>query len=58
MRDGKALQAGTSHYLGTNFAEAFEITYTSESGTAELCHTTLWGMSTRMIGAPDHGARR
>jgi prolyl-tRNA synthetase len=36
--------------MGTNFATAFGITYTSESGTAELCHTTSWGMSTRMIG--------
>ena len=51
MRDGRALQAGTSHYMGTNFAAAFGITYTSESGTAELCHTTSWGMTTRMIGA-------
>jgi prolyl-tRNA synthetase len=37
--------------MGTNFAAAFGITYTSESGTAELCHTTSWGMTTRMIGA-------
>ncbi len=51
MRDGRALQAGTSHYMGTNFAAAFGITYTAESGTAELCHTTSWGMTTRMIGA-------
>ena len=36
--------------MGTNFASAFGITYTGESGTAELCHTTSWGMSTRMIG--------
>jgi prolyl-tRNA synthetase len=50
MRDGRALQAGTSHFMGTNFAAAFGITYTSERGTAELCHTTSWGMSTRMIG--------
>jgi prolyl-tRNA synthetase len=50
MRDGRALQAGTSHFMGTNFAAAFGITYTAESGTAELCHTTSWGMSTRMIG--------
>jgi len=50
MRDGRALQAGTSHYMGTNFARAFEITYTSADGKAELCHTTSWGMSTRMIG--------
>jgi len=51
MRDGRALQAGTSHFMGTNFAAAFGITYTSENGTAELCHTTSWGMTTRMIGA-------
>src|SRR5215472_14874499 len=51
MRDGRALQAGTSHFMGTNFAAAFGITYTGESGTAELCHTTSWGMTTRMIGA-------
>lgn len=50
MRDGKALQAGTSHYMGTNFAKAFDIHYTSEAGKLELCHTTSWGMSTRMIG--------
>ena len=50
MRDGRALQAGTSHLLGTNFAAAFGITYTSESGTVELCHTTSFGMTTRMIG--------
>ncbi len=51
MRDGRALQAGTSHFMGTNFAAAFGISYTGESGTAELCHTTSWGMTTRMIGA-------
>ncbi|MGI9005303.1 MAG: proline--tRNA ligase [Streptosporangiaceae bacterium] len=51
MRDGRALQAGTSHFMGTNFAAAFGITYTGESGSAELCHTTSWGMTTRMIGA-------
>ncbi len=50
MRDGRALQAGTSHLMGTNFAAAFGITYTGENGTAELCHTTSWGMSTRLIG--------
>jgi len=50
MRDGRALQAGTSHFMGTNFAAAFGITYTSEGGTAEFCHTTSWGMSTRMVG--------
>jgi prolyl-tRNA synthetase len=50
MRDGRALQSGTSHYMGTNFAGAFNIQYTSESGELELCHTTSWGMSARMIG--------
>ena len=50
MRDGRALQSGTSHLMGTNFAAAFGITYTAESGAAELCHTTSWGLSTRMIG--------
>ncbi|MFI1919347.1 proline--tRNA ligase [Nocardia sp. NPDC020380] len=50
MRDGRALQAGTSHYMGVNFARAFNIRYTGEAGTEELCHTTSWGMSTRMIG--------
>ena len=51
MRDGRALQSGTSHYLGQNFATAFGIRYTGESGEQEFCHTTSWGMSTRMIGA-------
>jgi prolyl-tRNA synthetase len=50
MRDGRALQAGTSHYMGTNFAKAFDIQYAAESGNLELCHTTSWGMSARMIG--------
>jgi prolyl-tRNA synthetase len=50
MRDGRALQSGTSHYLGTNFAQAFDMTYAAESGELELCHTTSWGLSTRMIG--------
>lgn len=50
MRDGRALQTGTSHYMGTNFADAFEIAYTGVDGRTELCHTTSWGMSTRVIG--------
>ena len=50
MRDGRALQAGTTHYMGTNFAAAFDIQFTAESGQRELCHTTSWGMRTRMIG--------
>jgi prolyl-tRNA synthetase len=50
MRDGKALQMATSHELGQNFARAFEIFYQSEDGQAELCYTTSWGSSTRMVG--------
>ncbi|KLI63869.1 aminoacyl--tRNA ligase-related protein [Aurantiacibacter marinus] len=50
MQDGKALQAGTSHYLGTNFAEAANIRYQDREGGQELCHTVSWGMSTRMVG--------
>jgi prolyl-tRNA synthetase len=50
MRDGRALQAGTSHYLGTNFAKAFEIQYQNEAGQLTLAHTTSWGLSTRLIG--------
>jgi prolyl-tRNA synthetase len=50
MRDGKALQLATSHELGQNFARAFGITYTRENGSSELCWTTSWGSSTRMIG--------
>src|ERR1700677_2544871 len=50
MQDGKALQAGTSHYLGTHFAEAQNIRYQSAEGELALCHTTSWGASTRMIG--------
>ncbi|GAA2744712.1 proline--tRNA ligase [Terrabacter aerolatus] len=50
MRDGKALQMGTSHELGQNFAQAFDITYLSEQGRQETCWTTSWGTSTRMLG--------
>jgi prolyl-tRNA synthetase len=50
MRDGKALQMGTSHELGQNFARAFEIDYLSAEGKQELCWTTSWGSSTRMVG--------
>jgi prolyl-tRNA synthetase len=51
MRDGKALQMGTSHNLGHNFARAFDITYLSAQGTREHVATTSWGTSTRMVGA-------
>jgi prolyl-tRNA synthetase len=50
MQDGKALQAGTSHYLGTNFAEASGIRYQDREGAQTLAHTTSWGVSTRMVG--------
>jgi prolyl-tRNA synthetase len=50
MRDGLALQAGTSHYLGTNFAQAYDISFTNRENQRELCQTTSWGTSTRLIG--------
>ena len=50
MQDGKALQAGTSHYLGTNFAHAAGIQYQDREGSQQYCHTTSWGVSTRLIG--------
>ena len=50
MQDGKALQAGTSHDLGTHFAEAQNIRFQDEQGGLSLCHTTSWGVSTRLIG--------
>ncbi len=50
MQDGKALQAGTAHYLGTNFARAQNIRYQSERGDLEFAHTTSWGVSTRLVG--------
>ncbi|MFD7160211.1 proline--tRNA ligase [Kribbella sp. NPDC059898] len=50
MRDGKALQMGTSHELGQNFARAFDIGYLSRDGQRELAWTTSWGSSTRMVG--------
>jgi prolyl-tRNA synthetase len=51
MGDGKALQAGTSHNLGQNFAKAFEIRYLDKGGVLQYCWTTSWGMSTRFVGA-------
>ena len=51
MRDGRAVQAGTSHYLGTNFASAFDIKYLDRENKQQLVHTTSWGVSTRLIGA-------
>src|SRR5579862_6378771 len=50
MQDGKALQAGTSHFLGTHFAEAQNIRFQNETGELTYCNTTSWGVSTRLIG--------
>lgn len=51
MGDGKALQSGTSHNLGQNFAKAFDIKYLDKEGKLQHCWTTSWGLSTRMVGA-------
>lgn len=51
MQDGKALQSGTSHYLGRNFTKAFDIKYTSKESSIEYPYHTSWGVSTRLIGA-------
>ena len=51
MGDTKALQSGTSHFLGQNFAKAFEIQYTDQKNELQHCWTTSWGLSTRMVGA-------
>ncbi|MFO8147839.1 MAG: proline--tRNA ligase [Gillisia sp.] len=51
MQDGKALQAGTSHFLGQNFAKAFDVKFTSKEGKQEYVWATSWGVSTRLIGA-------
>ncbi|HWA69066.1 MAG TPA: proline--tRNA ligase [Rhizomicrobium sp.] len=50
MQDGKALQAGTSHFLGTHFAQAQNIKFQDDAGTMTFCNTTSWGVSTRLIG--------
>lgn len=61
MQDGKALQAGTSHFLGQNFAKAFDVTFTDKSGKLDHVWATSWGVSTRLVGAlimthsDDHG---
>ena len=51
MGDGKALQSGTSHFLGQNFAQAFDVKYLDQTGVQQHCWTTSWGLSTRFIGA-------
>ncbi|WP_370097764.1 proline--tRNA ligase [Xanthomarina gelatinilytica] len=51
MQDGKALQAGTSHFLGQNFAKAFDVKFTSKEGKQDYVWATSWGVSTRLMGA-------
>ena len=51
MRDGLALQAGTSHYFGQNFSRAYDIAFSNQENQRELCYSTSWGISTRLIGA-------
>ena len=60
MKDGKSLQAGTSHYLGQNFSKAFEIKFLDKDGVQKYAYTTSWGVSTRLIGAliMAHGDQR
>ncbi|MGH2704076.1 MAG: proline--tRNA ligase [Actinomycetota bacterium] len=63
MRDGKALQAGTSHYLGQNFARAYDVRFLGRDGKENFAYATSWGASTRLIGGlimahgDDHGLR-
>ncbi|RAP29450.1 proline--tRNA ligase [Candidatus Marinamargulisbacteria bacterium SCGC AG-414-C22] len=63
MQDGKALQAGTAHYLGQNFSKAMNISFSNQDNQDEYAYTTSWGVSTRLIGAlvmthsDDHGFR-
>ncbi len=60
MRDGKSLQAGTSHFLGQNFAKAFDIKFLGNDGVLQTAYTSSWGVSTRLIGAiiMTHGDER
>src|SRR5438552_6383763 len=51
MQDGKALQAGTSHYLGQNFAKAFEVQFADRQNKLDYVWATSWGVSTRLVGA-------
>ena len=51
MQDGKALQAGTSHFLGQNFGKAFDVTFIDKNGKSDYARATSWGVSTRLIGA-------
>ena len=56
MQDGKALQAGTSHFLGQNFAKAFDVKFQNQEGKLEYAWATSWGVSTRLDRRPDHDA--
>ena len=56
MQDGKALQAGTSHFLGQNFAKSFDVMYTDKEGKQQYVWASSWGVSTRLMGA--YGSRR
>jgi len=58
MQDGKALQSGTSHFLGQNFAKAFDVQFTDQNGKLEYVWATSWGVSTRLMGGADHVALR
>jgi prolyl-tRNA synthetase len=51
MKDGLALQMGTSHYFGQNFARAYDISFSNKDNEKELCYSTSWGISTRLVGA-------
>ena len=51
MRDKRALQSGTSHNLGQNFAKAFNVTFQNKDNTEEMVYATSWGVSTRIVGA-------
>src|SRR5205823_5825830 len=51
MGDGKSLEAGTSHFLGQNFSQAFDVKYLDQNGQLQHCWTTSWGLSTRVVGA-------
>src|SRR5205823_8257728 len=63
MRDGKALQAATSHYLGQGFARTFDVRYTGRDGSEQYPYATSWGASTRLVGGvvmahgDEHGLR-
>ena len=58
MGDERALQSGTSHNLGQNFAKAFDIKYLDQANELQHCWTTSWGLSTRVHRRDHHGARR